>query len=298
MRFVSVRRRWMRAGLGVPICAVVLVACAFANSACVAQEKSRKALTVERIYSAPSLSGRPTPGLAWSPDGKMVSFFEAKGVAKEANTELVAMDAATGERRVLVTAEKLEAVLPREKGRATQATGAARRPPAEYQWAPDGSALLFVGPKALAWLDLKTQMARMLVSREKAISDAKISPDGKYVSFVREHNLWLVSVADGKERALTKGGTEEIRKGELDWVYPEELAIQTAYWWAPDASAIAFLEMDERRVKQFPLVNFESFSGEADMERYPVAGGANPIVHVYVTAVSGGAPRLMDTGVE
>jgi len=43
------------------------------------------------------------------------------------------------------------------------------------------------------------------------------------VSFVREHNLFAVNVADGKEHALTMGGTEEIRKGELDWVYPEEL---------------------------------------------------------------------------
>ena len=96
------------------------------------------------------------------------------------------------------------------------------------------------------------------------------------MSFVRDHNLWVVNISDGKERALTQGGTEEIRKGELDWVYPEELEITTAYWWAPDSSAIAYLEMDERKVAQYPLVDFSSFTGEADMERYPPAGGANP----------------------
>ena len=266
---------------------------------CAGQEASGgKALTVERIYSQPSLSGRPVRGLAWAPDGKTVSFFETAGAGKEAKTELWAMDAATGERRVLVSAEKLASMLPEEKARASQATGAARRPPAEYQWAADGLGLLFVGAKALAWLDLKTQAARVLVSGKEAISDAKISPDGRYVSFVREHNLWLVGVADGKERALTKGGTEELRKGELDWVYPEELEIKTGYWWAPDASAIAFLEMDERKVTQYPLVDFESYSGEAELERYPVAGGANPVVHVYVTQVAGGATRVMDTGAE
>jgi dipeptidyl-peptidase-4 len=268
-------------------------------SVCVGQDAgSRKELTVERIYSQRSLSGRPTRGLAWRPDGAAVSFFEMTGTGKETKTELWVMDAATGERRLLVSAEKLESVWPAEKGRATQATGAARRPAAEYQWAADGAGLLFVGAKALAWLDLKTQAARVLISGKEAISDAKISPDGRYASFVREHNLWLVSIADGRERALTKGGTEEIRKGELDWVYPEELEIKSAYWWAPDSSAIAFLEMDERKVAQYPLVNFESFSGEAEMERYPVAGGANPIVHVYVAAVGGGAARLMDTGTE
>jgi dipeptidyl-peptidase-4 len=56
--------------------------------------------------------------------------------------------------------------------------------------------------------------------------------------------------------------------------------------------------MDERKVAQYPLVDFESFSGQAEMERYPVAGGANPIVHVYVAALGGGAARMMDTGTE
>jgi dipeptidyl-peptidase-4 len=105
-----------------------------------------------------------------------------------------------------------------------------------------------------------------------------------------------VGTGNGVLRELTTGGSEELRKGELDWVYPEELDITTAYWWAPDSSAIAFLQMDERPVPQFPLVNFESYTGEAKQERYPVAGGKNPIVHVYVSPVSGGSPRLMDTG--
>jgi dipeptidyl-peptidase-4 len=289
----------MRVGLKWRLVAATVFAGGCATAVCEAQETAtRKELTVERIYSQPSLSGRPVRGLAWAPDGKTVSFFETAGSGKEAKTELWAMDAATGERRVLVSAETLESVLPTEKGRASQATGAARRPPAEYQWAADGSGLLFAGAKALAWLDLKTQAVRVLVSGKESISDAKISPDRRYASFVREHNLWLVGVAGGKERALTKGGTEEIRKGELDWVYPEELEIKTAYWWAPDSSAIAFLEMDERKVTQYPLVDFESYSGEAEMERYPVAGGANPVVHVYVAPVAGGAARLMDTGAE
>ncbi len=115
---------------------------------------------------------------------------------------------------------------------------------------------------------------------------------------MRDHNVWLVSLADGKERAITQGGTEEIRKGELDWVYPEELEIKTAYWWSPDSSTIAYLEMDERKVSQYPLVDFSSPSGEAELERYPVAGGANPVVRVLVVSVQGGKLRAMDIGAE
>jgi dipeptidyl-peptidase-4 len=257
-----------------------------------------KALTVERIYSQPSLSGRLTRGLEWNPDSKELSYFETKGVGKEAKTELWVMDAAKGERRLLVAADKLESVLPADGSKPTQATGLGRRAPAQYQWAPDGGGILFQGPTALAWLDLKTQTARTLVSGKATLADPKISPDGRYVSFVRDHNLWLVGVADGKERTVTQGGTEEVRKGELDWVYPEELEIKTAYWWAPDSSAIAYLEMDERKVSQYPMVDFASPSGEAELERYPVAGGANPIVRVLVAAVGGGEPRVVDVGAE
>src|SRR5467141_189233 len=255
-----------------------------------------KPLTVDRIYSEPSLSGRLTRGIAWTPDSKQISFFESNATGKVGRTELWAVDVTSGQRRVILSAEKLESVLPADAEQSTQATGLGRHAPAEYQWAPGGGALLFQGPTSLAWFDLKTQASRTLASGKESIADPKISPDGRYVSFVRNHNLWLVSVADGKERAFTEGGTEEVRKGELDWVYPEELEITTAYWWAPDSSAIAYFQMDESKVAKYPLVNFSSPTGEAEEERYPPAGGANPVVRVFVAPVSGGEAHAMDTG--
>ena len=252
-------------------------------------------LTVERIYGQPSLSGRPTRGVVWMPDGKKVSFFEPNTQGK---TELWTMDAASGERSLLVSADKLESILPAPAGNASQATGAGRRGPAQYQWATSGDAILFEGANSLAWFDLKARSGRALVTGKEELTDVKISPNGQYVSFVRQHNLWLVSVADGKERAFTTGGTEEIRKGELDWVYPEELDLFTAYWWAPDSKSIAYLEMNESKVTKFPLVNFESYTGEAEEQRYPVAGGVNPVVRVLVAPVSGGEARALDIGAE
>jgi dipeptidyl-peptidase-4 len=253
-------------------------------------------LTVDRIYSQPSLSGHLTSGIAWAPNGKRLTFLETKGTGKEARTELWALDPASGERSLLIPADKLDAILPASPTNRSQATGAGRHAPARYQWAPAGDAMLFEGPTALAWFDLKSQEGHVLVSGKSELSDPKISPDGKYVSFLRDHNIWLLSTANGKERAFTSGGTEQIRKGELDWVYPEELDIYSAYWWAPDSSAIAYLEMDEAKVSQFPLIDFESYTGEAEQERYPVAGGNNPVVRVLVGSLSGGEARVMDTG--
>jgi dipeptidyl-peptidase-4 len=278
---------------------------------------SAKSLTVQRIFSHPDLSGHLLRGIAWTPDGQHITFLDTKSAPaeaspviienehepkkapkKELSADLWILDVASGERRVLVSGERLQSMLPENTEAPTQATGLGRHPPAEYQWAPNGGALLFEGPTALVWFDLKSQTPRTLVAGKATLADPKISPDGKIVSFIRDHNLWLVDVSEGRERALTRGGVEELRKGELDWVYPEELDIKTAYWWAPDSTAIAYLAMDESKVAQYPLVDFASFDGEADMERYPPAGGANPIVHVFVATASGGEPKEMDTGAQ
>ncbi len=45
-------------------------------------------LTVDRIYSQPSLSGRLTRGISWSPDGKRLTYLDAKGSGRDAKTEL------------------------------------------------------------------------------------------------------------------------------------------------------------------------------------------------------------------
>src|SRR5258708_35435227 len=122
-----------------------------------------KALTIERIYSQPSLSGRLTRGLTWTPDGKQLSYFETKGSGKETKTELWVMDAATGERRLLVASHKLESILPAEPSKPTQATGLGRRAPSQYQWAPDGAGILVQGPTAGALVDVRTQTRGTLV---------------------------------------------------------------------------------------------------------------------------------------
>src|SRR6201981_1741429 len=252
-----------------------------------AQEQSGL-LTVKKIYSQPGLGGRQYRGVRWAPDGKMVTFLAPNGNGKDATTELRGLEIATGQRRLLVSAEKLETVLPAGKPPQTPATGLGRHPASQYVWAPNGKNLLFVGPNSLSWFDLQKQAARTLLQGKESIADVKISPDGRLVSFVREHNLFVVNVADGKERAVTRGGTEAVRQGELDWVYPEELDLKTAYWWSPDSTRIAFLEMDESKVTKYPLVDFTSFAGEAEEERYAISGGSNSEVLLYVGGVDGG----------
>lgn len=247
---------------------------------------------MQRIYSSPSLSGTLTRGIEWSPDSKRISYLQSSNGA----SELWVMDATSGARTVLVKADTMAAVMQPEKTKAVQSTGLGRVEADSYIWAPGGDALLFIGSTRLVLLYLKTMAPKTLVGGSADLEDAKFSPDGKWVSFVRNYNLWMVNVAGGDARAITTGGSEEILKGKLDWVYPEELNTSTAYWWSPDSSRIAYYQMDERPVTRYPIVDMSSAAGAIEYTRFPQAGEANPVVRVGVIGISGGATEWMDTG--
>jgi len=262
-----------------------------------AQETTGKALTVERIYSAPDLAGSLTSGIEWSPDGKRISYLERKPRGG-GEAELWTMDKTTGERKILVKGEVLAAIAKPQKAKAIQSTGLGRVQARDYVWSPGSDSLLFIGGSDLVLLDLKTMTSKPLVSSEGDIEDPKFSPDGKWVSFVRGSDLWVVNLASGQSKALTKGGSEEILNGKLDWVYPEELDLTTAYWWSPDSSKVAYFEMDERPVTRYPIMDMSTPLGAIEYTRFPQAGEANPVVRVGVVAVTGGDTKWMDTGAD
>jgi dipeptidyl-peptidase-4 len=265
------------------------------------QSNQTRDLTVERIYGSPNLSGNLTTGIEWSPDAKRISYLDRNPQGNSTGTELWTMDAATGERKVLVNSETLKTVTQPQKTATTQTTGLGRVEPGSYFWSPTGDSLLFAGSNDLVLLDLKTMAPKSLIGGDRDIENPKFSPDGRWVSFVRDWNLWIVNVASGETKAITTGGSEEILKGKLDWVYPEELDLTTAYWWSPDSSKIAFLEMDERPVRRYPIVDMSSLAGALEYTRFPQAGEPNPIVRVGVAPVAGvetSQTIWMDTGTD
>src|ERR1700745_700257 len=79
-----------------------------------------KELTVQRIYSAPSLSGHLTDGIEWTPDSKRISYIVRQGSGPDAPAELWTMDGASGERKMLVGTDTLKAVTQPEKQQTIQ----------------------------------------------------------------------------------------------------------------------------------------------------------------------------------
>jgi dipeptidyl-peptidase 4 len=271
-----------------------VVAAAFVSFAGLisAQSSSQvKPLTVESIFAPGGLGGRGPENIDWSPDGTKLSFVQRDDEGEHG--ELWYVDAATGEKRELLSEAKLATLVPdydkvkdeRERERLTRYHVAA------YVWAPDSKHLLFDSQGQLWLFDTASGTAVQFTSASEPSDDPKFSPDGNHVSYVRKHNLFVRSVAGREEKQLTKDTGDDLFNGDIDWVYAEELAVRSNYFWSPDSKEIVFLHMDETRVPTYPIANLLTTHPTVDYEKYPKVGDPNPTVKLAVADAQKGKVR-------
>ncbi len=276
-------------------------------SASQAQTAAPKQLTIEQIFAEGGVTGRAPESIKWSPDGTKVSFVQRDDSGEHG--ELWYVDALTGEKKLLASETKLSQLAPpaskihdeREKERVTRYHVAA------YSWSPDSQHLLFDSQGQLWYYSLDTGTAVPLTSSPDPSEDPKFSPDGKRLVYVRKHNLYVhpVSGEEG-ERPLTRdekekdkdkdrGGDKDkednLLNGEVDWVYAEELAVRSNFFWSPEGRDIIFLQMDESRVPTYPITDWLPTHPRVEQEKYPKAGDSNPSVRVGVVGSNGGKIR-------
>ncbi len=264
-----------------------------------------KPLTIDAIFAEGGLTGRAPETIKWSPDGTRVSFVQRDDSGDHG--ELWYVDTTTGEKKVLVTEVKLAQLSPplskikdeREKERVTRYHVAA------YIWSPDSKHLLFDSQGQLWYFDLETGTGVQLTASSDPSDDPKFSPDGKRLAYVRKHNLYVHPVSGEQgEYQLTRDESKDkdkknkkddkednILNGEVDWVYAEELAVRSNYFWSPEGHDILYLQMDETRVPTYPITDWMPTHPKVDAEKYPKAGDPNPVVRLGVVGSERGKTR-------
>src|SRR5262245_51701022 len=108
----------------------------------------------------------------------------------------------------------------------------------------------------------------------------------------------MIDLATRREAALTTDGTPGVLNGTLDWVYEEEIygrGQKQAYWWSPDSSRIAFLQIDDTPVRTYVTVDDIPYEPKVERWDYPRAGDPNPIVRLGIVSVTGTPPSWVDT---
>ena len=167
----------------------------------------------------------------------------------------------------------------------------------DYQLAPDRRALLLHYQSDLYYYNAATRLVTRLTHDAAAEKVARFSPDGKWVCFVRDYDLYLVEIASKRVRRLTEGGSSALRFGYLDWVYQEELYGRgnfKGYWWSPDSRKIAFLQLDCAAVKQFAIVNHIPYRAAPEIMKYPKAGEPNPRAWLGIIDIASGKLQWID----
>jgi dipeptidyl-peptidase-4 len=264
-------------------------------------------LTLERIFAPNSITGRGPDTIKWSPDGKKVSYIlhqeppDAAGKPADPGArpvdkaDLYYIDASTGQAAVLVSAEKIAAMTPRASGGKDdrERDNRARYRVAGYHWAPDSAHILFDANGQLWYYSLATGTSVQVTATADSAGDPKFSPDGKRLSYVRNHNLVVIPVEGGTESALTTDKGEDLLDGEVDWVYAEELSVRSNYFWSPDSGKIVFMQMNEAKVPTYPITDFIPQHPTVSQEKYPKVGDPNPEVRLGIIGSSGGKVKWL-----
>lgn len=253
-------------------------------------------LTIDEIFDPQrrvDFDGNPPRELVWLDDDR---YLERVGQSA-ANGPLVSVDTRTGQREPLFDVAVMEAALAAfpEIG-PEDARVLSRR--SSHLMNPGRTALLFEFSNDLYHYDVGTRHVSRLTRSPEPEEHLSFSPDGRFVAFIRNHDLHLVDIDHRHEYPVTHDGSDVVRNGLLDWVYQEEIYGRgnfRAYWWSPDSTQIAYLQLDDSNVPGYTIVDHIPYHPELEDWEYPKAGDPNPVVRLGLVWLSGGETTWVDT---
>ncbi|HSL69223.1 MAG TPA: S9 family peptidase, partial [Longimicrobiales bacterium] len=266
-----------------------IVLCAFASGA-VAQQADLDA-QLRRIFASRDFSGDRFGPARWLPGSEAYTTVERSATLRDAS-DIVRYDAAAGAREVLVPA-----------GQLVPAGASEPLEIADYAWSADGTKLLVFTNSERVWrdhtrgdywvLDRSAGTLKKLGgpdAQPSTLMFAKFSPDGTRVGYVREGDLYVENLPEGRITRLTNDASRTRVNGTTDWVYEEEFFLRDAFRWSPDGTRIAYWQFDMTGVRDFLLINnTDSLYSFTIPVQYPKAGTTNSAVRAGVVSANGGA---------
>lgn len=281
------------------LASTLLVATLTPLAAAIAQEAPGTAiLTPERVFADPALSGPVAKGVSLSPDGELVAFLRSREDDVDVQ-DLWAAPTGEGEPFKLIDAR---ALVP-DAGELSEAEKARRermrisaRGVVEYSWDEQGRYILAPLEGDVFLAEREGGAVRRLTETEADEIDAKVSPDGNFVSWVRDQDLVVYDLASGRETGITTDGDGLITWATAEFIAQEEMDRDTGYWWSPDERYIALQRTDESPVDVIPRLDITGGGATVVEQRYPRAGRPNAVVELYVHDRESGRRTKVDLG--
>ena len=255
-------------------------------------------LTIERIFSSPSLDGNAPRALKVSPDGERVTFLKGKASDYE-RLDLWEYHIDSGETRMLFNSNDLqsgEEILSDEEKARRERMRLSGSGIVSYQWSDDGTALLFPLGGDVYYHKLGEKGAKQLLDTDAFETDIKLSPKGNYISFIRDQNLYVKNIKSGEEKAITTEGGGNIKFGMAEFVAQEEMGRMTGYWWSPDETYIAFTKVDETPVDVITRSEIYADDIKLIQQKYPKAGTPNVLIELAIQNLQSNERTWVDLG--
>ena len=277
---------------GVRLVAVLLSAVLFLET--LAAQTSPRLLSLDDIY-------HPTLRINFSGATETVSaWIDAQAYLTTRRTangsEWLSVDALSGRSSPLFDASRMEAALASLPG-VGRDEAARRARSADLILNPARTGALVTIANDLYHYTFDSSVASRLTEKDGEEELATFSPNGRLVAFVRANDLFVVDVASPEERAITTDGSVELLNGKLDWLYQEEIYGRgrfRGHWWSPDSTHLAFLQLDERPVPEYTVVDHIPYRPTLEITDYPKAGDPNPDVRLGIARVASGDPVWVD----
>ncbi|MHB0969635.1 MAG: S9 family peptidase [Thermoanaerobaculia bacterium] len=249
-------------------------------------------LTLADIYDPEKrirFSGAPQSGLAWIDDRR---FFWPKKDAKGNVTAYVAVDTVRGTETPLFDLDDLVARLQKETGLERDAVLKIVRNALPMN--STFTAALITARDDLFVYRFATRSLTRLTSTAAREEEARFSPDGARVAFLRDNDIYVADLDPVGERRLTTGGSDTLLNGKLDYVYQEEVFVRgdyRAFWWSRDSKRIAYLQLQIDDVPMATFVDTTPIQPELRQFRYSKAGDPNAFARLFVVDVATAAGR-------
>jgi dipeptidyl-peptidase-4 len=241
------------------------------------QEKNLKKLTYDQVYTRaePRLFGSLPPIRSAFDDEH---YLLSERDEKTKMTNLYKVNAKSDKKTLFLDYGKIQKDLPKNIRAMTHRA-----------FTSDYSRLLYSFQNDLYHYSVRTRKFKRLTSTPDPENNPRFSPNGKFIAYTRNHNLFALDIDMGLEYQLTTDGSDTIYNGWASWVYYEEIlgrgSRYAAFWWSPDSTMLAFLRFDDNPVPIFPIFRARGAHGELEKERYPKAGDPNPKVKLGIVKV-------------
>jgi len=248
-------------------------------------------LELDWIFSEEGKMATALPRYTWIDSGA-VALYDRRLPKGERTIETI--DPANGRHRRIVNAEKArlsmaEILEPEE-------------PYEELGWPgafdPTGRWALYQKSGDIVLLDTGSSKVVPVAVTDAEETSGRFSPDGKWLAFVRDNDIYAWNIEEQQETRLTTDGSDTLLNGTVSWVYWEELLNRAdrGYVWAPDSSAIAYLQSDESGVGEMHYVDFEPYLPRLIKQRHPKPGEPNPRVRAGIVQLEDARTTWVDLG--